>query len=63
VTDPEPLSDGHPLWTHPRCIVTPHYSGNVEGELALGADIALANAERIRKGEMPYNLVDLERGY
>ena len=24
VTDPEPLPDGHPLWSHPRVIITPH---------------------------------------
>ncbi|MDO7882156.1 D-isomer specific 2-hydroxyacid dehydrogenase family protein [Antiquaquibacter soli] len=24
VTDPEPLPDGHPLWNHPRCVVTSH---------------------------------------
>lgn len=63
VTDPEPLPDGHALWTHPRCIITPHISGNAENELGLGADIAIANAERLRKGERPYNLVDLARGY
>ena len=27
VTDPEPLPAGHPLWTHPRAIVTPHTAG------------------------------------
>lgn len=24
VTDPEPLPDGHPLWSAPNCIITPH---------------------------------------
>src|SRR5690606_31672433 len=24
VTDPEPLPDGHPLWTAPNVIITPH---------------------------------------
>lgn len=24
VTDPEPLPDGHPLWSLPNCIITPH---------------------------------------
>src|SRR3984885_13239854 len=24
VTDPEPLSSGHPLWSAPNCIITPH---------------------------------------
>jgi phosphoglycerate dehydrogenase-like enzyme len=28
VTDPEPLPEGHPLWRHPRVIITPHVSVN-----------------------------------
>ncbi|MFW3168809.1 NAD(P)-dependent oxidoreductase [Geodermatophilus sp. CPCC 206100] len=27
VTDPEPLPAGHPLWTAPGCIVSPHVAG------------------------------------
>ena len=27
VADPEPLPAGHPLWTHPRVLVTPHTAG------------------------------------
>lgn len=27
VTDPEPLPAGHPLWTAPRCHITPHTAG------------------------------------
>lgn len=30
VTDPEPLPDGHPLWTLKRCIVTPHTADTPE---------------------------------
>ncbi|RSH78541.1 uncharacterized protein EHS24_002267 [Apiotrichum porosum] len=63
VTEPEPLTDGHPLWTHPRVIVTPHLSGNVEGELSIGTDIAVENAERLRKGLKPFNVVDIQKGY
>lgn len=63
MTEPEPLTDGHPLWTHPRVIVTPHLSGNVEGELSIGTDIAVENAERLRKGLKPFNVVDIQKGY
>jgi phosphoglycerate dehydrogenase-like enzyme len=28
VTSPEPLPADHPLWDKPRCIITPHASGN-----------------------------------
>lgn len=35
VTDPEePLPSGHPLYTHPRAIVTPHLAGSAGNELA-----------------------------
>jgi len=27
VTDPEPLPPGHPLWTAPNCLITPHLGG------------------------------------
>lgn len=27
VTDPEPLPDGHPLWSAPQCIIVPHVAG------------------------------------
>lgn len=63
VADPEPLPDGHPLLTHPKCIVTPHLSGHVDGEIELGADLAILNAERIGRGEKPVNQVDLSKGY
>lgn len=29
VTDPEPLPPGHPLWTAPRALITPHVGGYV----------------------------------
>ncbi|KAL7420829.1 hypothetical protein Q5752_004782 [Cryptotrichosporon argae] len=63
VTDPEPLPDNHALWSHPKVIVTPHLSGDSEDEMLIAADIAIANADKIRKGERPYNLVDYTKGY
>lgn len=63
VTDPEPLPDNHALWSHPRCIITPHTSGNCTGEYEIAADVAVANAERIRAGQRPFNVVDLRKGY
>lgn len=30
VTDPEPLPDGHPLWSEPRCLITPHMADTPE---------------------------------
>jgi phosphoglycerate dehydrogenase-like enzyme len=28
VTDPEPLPDGHPLWSSPNLIISPHVGGD-----------------------------------
>jgi phosphoglycerate dehydrogenase-like enzyme len=63
VTDPEPLTDGHPLWSHPRAIVTPHTSGDYEGYFEAGADLLIANVERYRKEGRFLNVVDPEKGY
>ncbi|MCS5719615.1 D-isomer specific 2-hydroxyacid dehydrogenase family protein [Herbiconiux sp. CPCC 205763] len=30
VTDPEPLPDGHPLWSEPRALITPHTADTPE---------------------------------
>jgi phosphoglycerate dehydrogenase-like enzyme len=46
VTEPEPLPDGHPLYTHPRVRLSPHTSAistNSKNEIA---DTFLANLER-----------------
>jgi len=34
VTDPEPLPDGHPLWTFPNVLITPHVANlsDLKGE-------------------------------
>lgn len=32
VTDPEPLPQGHPLWSEPRCVITPHEAGGAFGK-------------------------------
>ncbi|CED84436.1 D-3-phosphoglycerate dehydrogenase, D-isomer-specific 2-hydroxy acid dehydrogenase superfamily [Phaffia rhodozyma] len=63
VTDPEPLPQGHPLYTHDRVIVTPHLSGNAEGEMDLATDILIENARRRKEGLGLTNIVDIEKGY
>ncbi len=30
VTHPEPLPDGHPLWSAPGCLITPHVAGSTD---------------------------------
>lgn len=63
VTDPEPLPNDHPLWSHPKLFITPHLSGDAEDELDLACDVFFANAKRISAGEEVYNKVDFARGY
>ncbi|WRT69930.1 uncharacterized protein IL334_006921 [Kwoniella shivajii] len=63
VTDPEPLTDGHALFTHPNVIVTSHTSGSFEGYFDSGADLLIAQAERLKSGSDPLNVVDPAKGY
>ncbi|WP_406692043.1 D-isomer specific 2-hydroxyacid dehydrogenase family protein [Saccharopolyspora sp. ID03-671] len=63
VTDPEPLPDDHPLWTHPRAIVTPHIA-NPAVTLRRGFHERLAhNIAQHLAGRQPAGTVDLVRGY
>jgi glyoxylate/hydroxypyruvate reductase A len=61
VTDPEPLPEDHPLWTHPRVIITPHVASQSQPESS--ADAVLANVRRHQRGEPLIGLVDRSRGY
>ena len=63
VTDPEPLTDGHPLYTHPACIVTGHTSGSFEQYYEAGADLLMAQMERIKAGDKLINVIDPKKGY
>jgi phosphoglycerate dehydrogenase-like enzyme len=63
VTEPEPLPDGHPLWTRPNCIITPHTADTWEMVAPrLEARIA-ANVGHFRAGEPMEGLVDPVAGY
>ncbi|WWC92018.1 uncharacterized protein L201_006972 [Kwoniella dendrophila CBS 6074] len=63
VTDPEPLTDNHPLFKHSNVIVTPHTSGSFEGYFDSGADILIAQYENLKNGKQPMNIVDPVKGY
>jgi phosphoglycerate dehydrogenase-like enzyme len=63
VTDPEPLPDGHPLWTQDRCIITPHTADTEEmSEGSLAARIT-ENVRRFAAGQPLTGLVDPAAGY
>lgn len=51
VTDPEPLPTGHPLWSAPRCIVSPHIAGGQPDEHKALVRHFLDNLGRFTRGE------------
>jgi phosphoglycerate dehydrogenase-like enzyme len=63
VTDPEPLPDGHPLWTLPGAIVTPHTANTAEMALPLLSARITDNVRRWITGEPLVGLVDPVAGY
>ncbi len=63
VTDPEPLPDGHPLWSEPRCIITPHTANTIEMAIPLLSDRVRENVRRRIAGEPLLGLVDPAAGY
>jgi phosphoglycerate dehydrogenase-like enzyme len=63
VTDPEPLPDGHPLWSLPNAIVTPHTANTAAMAGPLLADRVRENIRRWLAGEPLLGRVDPARGY
>ena len=57
VTDPEPLPPGHPLWTVPGLVLTPHVGGTVDGARGRSYAVAVSEIGRYAGGELPNNLV------
>jgi phosphoglycerate dehydrogenase-like enzyme len=63
VTDPEPLPAGHPLWTHPRVIVTPHTAGGSPRRAGRVIATFCENLRRLRSGQPLLALIDKRKGY
>ena len=63
VTDPEPLPDDHPLWSEPRCIITPHVGNTPEMAVPLLSARVRDNVARFLAGEPLVGLVDTDAGY
>jgi len=63
VTDPEPLPEGHPLWTAPRVIISPHTAGRSDKSGERLFLLARENLRRYVAGEPLLSVVDIERGY
>ena len=63
VTDPEPLPDGHPLWSEDRCIITPHVGNTPEMAVPLLAARVEDNVRRLTTGRQLVGRVDVDAGY
>jgi phosphoglycerate dehydrogenase-like enzyme len=63
VTDPEPLPDGHPLWSIDRCILTPHVGNTPEMGIRLLAGRVHDNVRRYADGEPLLGPVHVDLGY
>lgn len=63
VTDPEPLPEGHPLWSLPEVFFTPHMAGSTHKLFERGFRLVREQLERYRRGEPLLNVVTPEKGY
>jgi phosphoglycerate dehydrogenase-like enzyme len=63
VTDPEPLPEGHPLWSMPRVIITPHTAGRSDKSRDRLFLLVQENLRRYVAGEPMLSVVDIGRGY
>lgn len=57
VTDPEPLPEGHPLWSAPNLLLTPHTAGSVPRAGGKALAVVLAQLERLLAGQPLQNVV------
>lgn len=63
VTEPEPLPDGHPLWTEPRCLITPHMADTPEMTAPLLAERIRINVAAFLSDARFTGVVDPHLGY
>ncbi len=62
VTDPEPLPEGHPLWTAPNCMITPHVGGSTPEFIHRAFRFGAAQVRRFIAGRPLENVVT-DAGY
>ena len=63
VTSPEPLPKGHPLWSTPNVVITPHMASNSVVTDTRRAALFRENLRRFASGEPLLNVVNKELGY
>ncbi|WP_311732628.1 2-hydroxyacid dehydrogenase [Tunturibacter empetritectus] len=57
VTDPEPLPPGHPLWSAPNCMITPHVGGSTPEFIHRAFHFGAQQVRRFLAGEELENIV------
>lgn len=57
VTDPEPLPHGHPLWSAPNCLITPHIGGDTAAFLPRAKALVAAQVGRWLADEPLANVI------
>ena len=62
VTDPEPLPPGHPLWSAPNCLITPHIGGSTPEFIHRAFRFAAQQVRRFIAGQQLENIVT-DAGY
>ncbi|MEI8322475.1 MAG: D-isomer specific 2-hydroxyacid dehydrogenase family protein [Actinomycetes bacterium] len=63
VTNPEPLPEGHPLWSLPNCIITPHIGNTPAMAVPLLSARIIENVRHYVAGEPLVGCIDPELGY
>jgi phosphoglycerate dehydrogenase-like enzyme len=61
--DPEPLPDGHWMYSHPRVHLSPHISWSMPGASDILVETFVGNLRRYRSGEPLEGVVDVAAGY
>lgn len=57
----EPLPQGHPWWTHPKILVTPHLASDTSPEFVAGQ--VVESLAEVLAGRIPFNAVSRANGY
>lgn len=63
VTDPEPLPEGHPLWSLPNCLITPHTANTEAMAIPVLAARIAGNVRRFVSDQPLEGIVDPDLGY
>ena len=63
VTEPEPLNDGHPLYSANNVLITPHIAGLSDKNRNRGFNLIKLNIQRYLNNEDLLNIVDKKKEY